>query len=59
MLFRGNTVTALYLDDEELFVVERGTQSVYRMPYDTLEPVLFATSDMNVGDIADSAKSCG
>jgi sugar lactone lactonase YvrE len=50
-LFSGKTVTALHLDDDELFFVERGTQSIYRMPYDTLEPALFTTTDMTVGDI--------
>ena len=50
-LFSGSTVTALHLDDDELFFVERGMQSVYRMPYDTLEPTLFTTTEMNVADI--------
>lgn len=42
-LFSGKTVVALFLDDDELFFVERGTHSVFRMKYATLKPELFAT----------------
>lgn len=53
-LFAGNMVAALFLDDEELFFVERGTDSVFRMKYATPSPQLFATTPaaLTVGDIA-------
>ncbi|HWA77108.1 MAG TPA: hypothetical protein VG937_32455 [Polyangiaceae bacterium] len=52
-LFSGNTVAALFLDDDELFFVERGTRSVFRMKYQTLTPELFATTPdtVTVGDV--------
>jgi hypothetical protein len=57
-LYTGNGVAALYLDDDELFFVERGARSVFRMKYATLTPELFAsappttTTTMTVGDVA-------
>ena len=50
-LFAGNRVVALHLDDTELFFVERGTSTVYRMSYATLEPVVFTTTTMTVADV--------
>jgi hypothetical protein len=52
-LFSGNAVVALFLDDDELFFVERGTHSVFRMKYQTLMPELFATTPdtLTVGDV--------
>jgi hypothetical protein len=50
-LFSGNRVAALHLDDTELFFVERGTSTVYRMSYATLEPVVFTTTTMTVADV--------
>jgi hypothetical protein len=50
-LFDGVTVTTLHLDEEELFFVERGTGSLFRMSYETLEPVLFATTPRHVADV--------
>jgi hypothetical protein len=52
-LFSGNTVAALFLDDDELFFVERGTHSVFRMKYQTLTPELFASTPdtVTVGDV--------
>lgn len=53
-LFTGNTVAALFLDDDELFFVERGTHSVFRMKYATLAVEKFATTPdtVHVGDLA-------
>jgi hypothetical protein len=52
-LFSGNAVVALFLDEDELFFVERGTHSVFRMKYQTLTPELFATTPdtLTVGDV--------
>lgn len=52
-LFAGNAVVALFLDDDELFFVERSTKSVFRMKYATLTVELFANcpETMNVGDV--------
>lgn len=50
-LFSGNRVAALHLDADELFFVERGSNTVYRMSYDTLEPRVFTTTTMTVADI--------
>ena len=50
-LFTGVTLTALYLDQNELFFVERGTQSLYRMSYTSLEPELVTTTANSVGDV--------
>jgi hypothetical protein len=52
-LFSGSAVVALFLDDDELFFVERGTQSVFRMKYATLTPELFAKvpESFYIGDI--------
>jgi hypothetical protein len=50
-LFAGNRVAAMHLDAEELFFVERGTSTVYRMSYDTLEPRVFTITTMTVADV--------
>jgi hypothetical protein len=52
-LFAGNRVAALHLDAEELFFVERGTSTVYRMSYDTLDPEVFTTTTTTTMTAAD------
>ena len=55
----GTTVAALFLDQDELFFVDRGIRSVIRMKYADLKPIVFAsvvstTSDGNpliIGDV--------
>jgi hypothetical protein len=50
-LFAGNKIAAMHLDAEELFFVERGTSTVYRMDYSTLERRVFTTTTMTAADI--------
>lgn len=50
-LFSGNRVGAMHLAVEALYFVERGTNTVYRMNYDTLEHDVFTTTTMTVADI--------
>lgn len=50
-LLAGQDIVALYLDEAELFVVERGTLSVFRMPYATLTPELFTQTELPVADV--------
>jgi hypothetical protein len=50
-LFSGTGVAALHLDADELFFVERGSSTVYRMSYATLEPEVFTTTTMTVADV--------
>ncbi|HEX6271814.1 MAG TPA: hypothetical protein VFZ53_02185 [Polyangiaceae bacterium] len=50
-LFAGNKIAAMHLDAEELFFVERGTSTVYRVNYTTLEREVFITTTMTVADV--------
>jgi hypothetical protein len=50
-LYSGNRVAAMHLDAEALYFVERGTNTIYRMNYDTLEHEVFTTTTMTVADI--------
>ena len=50
-LLMGQDIAGMYLDEDELFVSERGTRKVFRMPYATLTPELFHESDLKVADM--------
>lgn len=50
-LLTGQDIAGMYLDEDELFVSERGTRKVFRMPYATLTPELFYESDLKVADM--------
>jgi hypothetical protein len=50
-LYSGNRVAAMHLDADALYFVERGTNTVFRMNYETLEREVFATTSMTVADI--------
>jgi hypothetical protein len=50
-LYSGNRVAAMHLDAEALYFVERGTNTVFRLNYYTLEREVFTTTTMTVADI--------
>jgi hypothetical protein len=50
-ILTGQDIAGMYLDDDELFVSERGTRRVFRVPYATLTPELFVEAELMVADI--------
>jgi hypothetical protein len=50
-ILTGQDIAGMYLDEAELFVSERGTRRVFRVPYATLTPELFVEAELMVADI--------
>lgn len=50
-LLEGLDIGGMFLDEDELFVSERGTRKVFRMPYATLTPELFVQAELMVADM--------
>jgi hypothetical protein len=50
-ILTGQDIAGMYLDEDELFVSERATRRVFRVPYSTLLPELFVEAELAVADI--------